>query len=340
MASIYTRQRSPFFWVKYRDPATGRTRRESTGIRVAEVGAQQRANRRRAELEVKELSAPKIRQTERWEGWAREYFEARYAGSSLKNALRALVDGLAFFREHDAPVPRLVTYEVARKFMPWRLSAKTLPAIHHNTAKLRMIYLSVLMSEAVRRGLADGNPFREVECRKIPAKVKREITVEDQREIERLLLSQKEWMREQWLVLMRTGCRISETIVPMERIDERCRTITFRLKGGKMHTTGLHPDLLPLVARARREQRPTLILAPPSYGPIWSLWFKANGFPYSAHCTRVTVITRLLRANHSPAKVCALIGHSEEVNVIYRRLKPPDVCDLHATLSSALGDTR
>lgn len=334
MASIYTRARSPFFWVKWRDPATGRLRQESTGIHVAAAGALQLVNRRRAELEVRELSAPKVRQGERWETWARDYFETRYAGTgSLKNALRALVDGLAFFRDHGAIIPRLLTYDIARQFVTWRKSAKTLPAIHHNTAKLRLVYLTILASEAVRRGMADGNPFREVKCTRLPAKRKQEITAEDQRRIEQLLADAKPWMREQWLVLMRTGCRIAETLVPLDRIDEQRMTITFRLKGGRLHTAPLHPDLLPLIATARHEKRRTLVVVPPSYCAVWSGWFKMHGLPYSAHCTRVTVITRLLRANYSPAKVCALIGHSEEINVIYRRLTAPDVAELLTVLS-------
>ncbi len=335
MASIFKRARSPFFWIKWRDPVRG-ILRESTGIRIDAPDGKQKVNLFRAQKAVRELSGPKVRGSERWESWARGYFAARYEGTgSLKNALVALADLLVFFAEFEAIVPRLVTYDLAGKFMDWRKSARTLPKVHHNTARLRFSYLNILMSEAVRRGFADFNPCREIAVKGVAKKVKLEISADDQAKIESLLPLAKAWMQEQWLVLMRQGCRIAETIVPLERIDEKRMTITLRLKGGKLHTAPLHPDLLPLVARARAEKRPTLVVVPPSHSTIWGLWFRAHGLPYSAHCTRVTVITRLLRADHSPAKVCAFIGHSEEVNVIYRRLNPPDARELLATLSSS-----
>ncbi|MEQ1862885.1 MAG: site-specific integrase [Chthoniobacteraceae bacterium] len=336
MASLYSRPRSPFFWIKYRDPNSGRLVRESTGVRRDSEGGKQLANRKRAEAEVKELSAPQVRHGERWQAWAREYLDDRYLGSgSHKNALTALADLLAFFEAHSIYTPRMLSYATASQFMKWRLSAKTLPRIHHNTARLRFVYLSVLMSEAVRRGFADGNPCREVKAGKIAAKAKLEISAEHEAQIVTLLASSKPWMLEQWRVLMLTGCRIAETVVPLDRIDTEEMTITFKLKGGKLHTAPLHRELMPLVERARCERRPTLIAPPAAAHAVWCLWFKKHGFPYSAHCTRVTVITRLLRDNFSPAKVCALIGHSEEVNVIYRRLKPTDVRELLSALGSS-----
>lgn len=337
MASLYERPNSPFLWIKYRDPVTGKIVRKSTQKRADIPSEKREAKAMEADYTRKEMSVPRTNNSERWESWAEEYFRQRYPdeNSTGKGARLALRDILAFFRDHEIVVPRQVTYEVANKFVPWRLSGKTLDPVHPNTARLRFVFLSVLMGEAVRRGFATGNPCREVKVNKVAAKVKPEITTEDQFIIEAALIDQKEWMREQWLILMRQGCRIAETKVPMDRIDEKMGTITFRLKGGKLHTAPLHPDLLPLVARARAEKRATLVQPPPSDAQIWLLWLQKLGLPYSIHCTRVTVITRLLRAGHGVAKVAAFIGHSEEIQVIYRRLTPPDVHDLLATLGDA-----
>lgn len=335
MASLYTRPRSPYYWLKRRDPGTGKVVRESTEIRTDSPGARAKANQLRAAATLAEQNAPQIATSERWQNWLAAFLQRRYENTpSWKNAKLAGAEILTFVEHHQVPSPRFLTYAIASTFVQWRTSTKLLPPISANSAALRFVYLSVAMREAVRRGFATANPCRDVRSERTPAKQKLEITEDHQAKIESLLTTAQAWMREQWLILMRQGCRISETLVPLDRIDESRRTITFRIKGGRLHTSQLHPDLLPLVAQARAEGRKTIIEPPPSYNAIWSLWLKKHGFPYSAHCTRVTVITRLLRAGHSPALVCAFIGHTEEVNRIYRRLKPPDTLALLATLSA------
>lgn len=336
MASVFTRERSPFFWIKYRDPFSGRQVRESTGIRVDSPSGAKMAARRCADAHVKELSAPAIKTGERWEAWAADYFDKRYGQTpSAQSARVSLSDLLVFCKENGVSIPRLLTYSLAARFIEWRKSdACPLGAVKHNTARLRLTFFSILMSEAVRRGFADTNPFREVRVRKAPCREKLEITHNDQLKIEELLGSSESWMGELWLVLMRQGCRLNEARVPLDRIDERARVITFKIKGGRMHSAPMHPDLLPLVARARAERRATLVEPRVAcVSAAFGQWFKAHGFPYSPHCTRVTVITRLLRAGHSPAKVSVLIGHTETINVIYRRLKPDDARELLDSLS-------
>lgn len=333
MASVYTRPGSPFLWIKRRDPITGKIVRESTGLRAGAPGSKQEANAIAAEYRRREAASPtRPARGERWTAWAADYFEKRYAGKGeqLRTARIALRELLVFFAAKQVYTPRMLSYVIAGQWLEWRLSGDELPKVHHNTAMLRWVYLGVLCGEALRRGFCDVNVCRSVRFSRVPAKEKEEISLEDQAKIEAALAVGKQWMREQFLVLMKTGCRLRETYVPLERIT--AGTITFRLKGGKFHTTNLHPDLRPLVALARAEKRPTLVVGDPSPSAVWANFFRKLKMPYSAHCTRVTVITRLLRAGHSPALVCTLIGHSEEVNVIYRRLKPADVVALQSAL--------
>lgn len=338
MASVYQRKGSRFWWIKYRDPVSGELVRKSTGYDVTAHASRRKAKALEATWTQREMAAPRTRETERWEAWADGYLRDRYAGSlSLDSALLALRDLLVFFREHGIRTPRQVTYQVASSFVPWRLSTKLLGKVKLNTARLRFVYLSVLMSEAVRRGFSETNPCREVRLKKAEPKEKQEISPEDQARIEAELLSKPQWMREQWLVLMRHGCRIAETAVPLNEIDTDAMTITFRLKGGKKHAATLHQDLLPLIATARAENRKTLIEGPPvtSWSSVWSDFFSRRKLPYSIHCTRVTVITRLIRAGHSTSTVSNFIGHTEAVNRIYRKLKPRDSQALLDTLAGA-----
>ncbi|HWB58861.1 MAG TPA: hypothetical protein VG733_05185 [Chthoniobacteraceae bacterium] len=337
MASVYIREKSRFYWLKFRDPATFKITRRATSIDHTLPGAARKSRALAAEYTRKEMSAPgRHHAHENFEHWAEAYLRSRCKNPhTLVNTLKGLRDAFAFFREHGVASPRQLTFEVAAGYMAWRLSGKDLPAISHNTARVRFMVIRVLMRHAKLLGYCEVNCTRDIEIPGLPPKEKQEITAEDQAIIESVLQKKRQWMREQWLVLMRQGCRVAETIVPMNRIDERAMIITLKLKGGKLHTAALHPDLLPLVKLARKENRPTLIVGPPNWSPIWCQFFQSLDMRYSIHCTRVTVITRLLREGHSPALVCAFIGHSEEVNVIYRRLKPPDSRSLLATLAGA-----
>ena len=342
MASVFVRPKSRFYWVNFRDPGTGRIVRRSTGVDTRAPEARRQAKRIEAEYTQREMAAPRVLEPERWEAWAGDYLARRYVDrpKSALNSRYALTDLLAYFRERGLRTPRMVSYADAAGFVPWRTSGATLKSVGHNTALLRFNFFRVLMAEAVRRGFAPGNPCREVEVRKRAPKQKEEITAEHEQMILAALGHEPRWMHEQFLVLMRQGVRLSETLVPLEQIDTERMKITFKLKGGKMHTAALHPELLPLITQARTERRTTLIETAPSAAAVWCNFFKKHGLPsaarpYSAHCTRVTVITRLLRAGHPVAKVCAFIGHTEAVNRIYRRLNSSDAEDLLGTLSSA-----
>jgi len=247
-------------------------------------------------------------------------------------------DLTAFFLKFGIRSPRQITYEKACAFVPWRITGgkdgKDIPPVSVNTAWERFMFLRVLMAEAVHRGFCEFNVTRDVKTKRQPSAQKNEITVEDEAIIEAKLKKKPEWMRESWLILMRQGCRVTETPVPMERVDTDAMTITFRIKGGRLHTASLHPDLLPLVAKARKQVRPTLIVPPKSFGCCWNVFFIRAALPYSIHCTRVTVITRLIRAGHPVAMVSNFVGHTQEVDRIYQKLKPADSLGLLQTLSS------
>ena len=336
MASIYPRAGSRFFWIRFRG-ADGKYQGISSGIDVALPGARKKAKIMAAKYTIKELSAPKIRESERWESWALNYLTRRYSATgSWSNVELAFRDLLAFFAAFNIKMPRQVTYQVAAEFVSWRMAAKDMSKISMNSARLRFVYFSVLMKEAVNRGYAEFNPCRDVKNRRTPPKEKQEITAEHQVIIEAALKSRLEWMQDQWLVMMRQGCRIAETSVPLERIDTEQMTIELKLKGGRMHSARLHRDLLPLVAKVR-ERGDTHLVRLGSHGDAtrWCEFFKKLKLPYSSHCCRVTVITRLLRANYTPALVASFIGHSEEINRIYRRLKPVDSRDMLDTLAAA-----
>jgi site-specific recombinase XerD len=335
VASIYTRKRSPYYWVRFRDTETGKWAGASTGVPIKSPLAIRKARAICADYTRKELSSPPRKHSrEDFTQWAEAFFQERYTNHhTLVNSMKSLRDVLAYFEHCHITKPRQVTYEVCRNFVPWRTTGKG--AVSMNTAWLRFVALRVLMAEAFLRKFCEFNPTREVRSKKTPPKQKLEITKEHEALIEANLEKRLPWMRDCWKLLMRQGCRIAETIVPMERVNTDAMTITFKIKGGRLHTAALHPDLLPVVSAARAEGRPTLFVAPPNIGAIWNMLFRTLKLPYSIHCTRVTVITRLIRAAHPVSQVSNFVGHSEEVDKIYQKLKPSDSLGLLQTLSSS-----
>ncbi len=340
MASIYTRKKSPYFWLKYRDPMTGDRRYESTKFRVDEPDGRRKAKQLANERTRRELEIPRANPSELWQAWVPAYLETRYADSPktalrAKNCWNAL---FAYLETCQVPSPRHVSYQIAAGFLPWRLSPKTgLRKVKHNTAVVEVKFFGVIMGEAVRRGFCVANPCRELQVRRVPAKQKLEIMAVDEDRIWKALETEPAWMRDHFTVLMCQGCRMSEAAVPLQDIDEFAGSIRFRIKGGKSHTAPLHPDLLPILYAAREAGRAMLVELPTWPAKLWYNFFRREdvALPISIHCTRVTAITRMLRAGFTPAQVCAYVGHSEEVNVIYRRLRPADVRALTAVLGAS-----
>lgn len=333
MASAYTRHDSRFYWIKFRDPA-GKLVSQSTGIDVVADDARRRVKALVAKHTQREMEAPRTNERERWETWVGGYFAVRY--TNPKTALSAgygLRDLLTFLAERGIRTPRMVSYDAAAAFVPWCVKN----GLAKNTAILRFSLFRVVMSEAVRRGFCPANVCREVELRHAPSKAKEEISAEDEAKIIAAIAAQPQAMRDQFTVLMRQGCRISETFVPLALIDPVARTIRFRLKGGKMHTAEAHRDVLAIYERAKAEGRDTLVEPFPNPAARWFNLFRSMKLPYSIHCTRVTVITRLARAGWPQAMVSNFIGHTEAVNAIYRKLKPADSRAMLGTLDGAPG---
>jgi integrase len=151
------------------------------------------------------------------------------------------------------------------------------------------------------------------------------------------------WMSICFEVGILQGCRLSETSVPLDHIDEQARTIRFRGKGknGVPHifTTRLHEGLLPILAELRAAGVTHTCRLPPRASLEWWEFFRAHGLGHLCfHCTRVTVITRLARAGVPIQQAMRYVGHaSETVHGIYQRLHAPDLGSATAALAGLEG---
>ena len=345
MASIFTRERSPYFWIKTRD-VLGNWKNSSTGIRIDVPGGKRRATARAHVESASETDLREGRTGQALSDWVPHFLKHRYEARQPK-AYQRYTDAWAaltiFLAEHRVATANQVTRHLAKQYPYWRIEEHDgLNKVKWNTALFELKLLGLVMQEAVERSQIIGNPCFKLGLKRERTKEKQAFTKEHQALIESKLteLNAPEWMHISWAIAIRQGCRISETSVPMERVDLKSKpsTITFRIKGDRLHAAPLHPDLVPMMKRFKKEKRAGTCVLPKCPGRVWQnwLWRKLKLTQYSFHCTRVTVVTRLAAANHSQPMVKDYVGHaSTTVNDVYRKLKPRDLVSLSASLSGA-----
>lgn len=339
MASYYQRRGSPYYWIRFKQP-DGRWHSKSSGIKVGLPNSEARVARICVEMTGKE-KAMTLERGSAFDAWVPEWMAYKYRNpKTLHRYQNAWVALTTYFRQRRMDHPAQVTYQVCHDFLRWRSDAELARqedrrVVRWNTALTEVRVLGAVMQEAVRRGYVAANPTARLGATRRDTAQKREITPDEIAAIEAALPKQPVWMQDSWVVYMRQGCRLSEAEVPLERIDEATGTITFRLKGGKLHTTALHPDVAAIAQRRRKQEAEVLVELPPSPSKEWINFFRSLGIEgISIHCTRVTAITRLARAGLPEVQTKEFIGHcSDEVHAIYRRFNAADL----AHVARALG---
>jgi integrase len=338
MASYFTRNDSPFYWIRVQKP-DGTWGGKSSGIRINAEGALRKIKQLTAQDTMREMDFDAGGGAHRFDSWVPQHLRSHYPNAKTVvrylNAWSALSTYLAY---REIISPQQVTYQVCMAYPEFRTNppAKIIRARSFNTALTELKVFSAIMQEAVRRSYVNANPCVKLGFKRHKPKQKSEITIEEQAIIEEALTKQDEWMRDCWLVAMRQGCRVAETAVPMRNIDLKTKTVAFNAKGSRIHAAPIHDDLLPLIKKATAQKRKTLVLVPKYAPKKWHQFFKRIGLGHlSFHCTRVTVVTRLARAGHTLTQTKAYVGHaSDTVHAIYQRLAPVDVRHLGAALSN------
>jgi integrase len=345
MASIFIRKGSPYFWIKKRQP-DGAWKNSSTGVRWDMTGGRRLAQVRAHLASATETDLRAGRGSAALETWVPIFLRSRYAELSPKTFLRysqVWATLACFLREKEIVTASQLTRHLVKQYPFWRVNDNGgRKRGGWNTALIDLKILSVILGDAVERGEIIGNPAFRLGFKRRRVAKKEPVTHEDEATIERRLRETKapDWMRISWAIAMRQGCRLGETSVPLIRIKENVETptITFLTKGDKLHLAPLHPDLVPLIRKLRRQGATHTCLLPIHAARIWRRWFHTKAgtsVKYSFHCTRVTVVTRLGAANFAQPLVKDYVGHaSTTVNDVYRNLKVSQL----VALSASLGD--
>lgn len=335
MASLYRRPKSPFWWIKWRDPEQSRVIRESTRFRIG-IGADLLAARRlRAELQVKEQSGATCRASG-WD-WVLPFLEAKYRARPGGRRPVTSWRGLRSFLEHAGIAhPHQLKRADCLAYPGWRTAGGSMKAVSHNTAILELRTLSVVIRESVRRGLCATNPCRDLGLRKVASPSRPELSDDDIARIRAAIAAKRSdpdtpgdvahFLRVSFEIALAQGCRLSETCLDLHRdIDLGRMEITFHAKGDRFYTTELNPALVPLIeelrASGRRMSYDYGAHQPTMRSLRWHKFLRSLGYrAITFHSTRVTVISRMERAGAPEAVVMRVVGHaSTTVHRVYRR---------------------
>jgi hypothetical protein len=337
--SVYKRKDGrPVWYIAYPDPSTGRQKCMATVHRIEDLGSKKKAYDEAMQLAKEAAVGLPADQGEMWESWVPRWLELGFKPRSRQRYETAWKHLRFFLRERSLTCPRAIAYSHAEDYLAWRTAQKRHRGtyVNYNTALTELRFLGSVMREAVRRAYTNANPIAQLGLGRRDVKEKPEITDEEDKKIRAELESRPVWMRECYQIAICQGCRLTETMVPMERVDLARNAITFHGKGGKVFTTQIHPAVRPLAEAKKAAGSRYLCDLPPMPAKEWWTFFREVKLPHLCfHCTKVTVITKLCRAGVPQGVAMSYVNHSrEEVHRVYQRLKLADVSSAVSALGS------
>jgi site-specific recombinase XerD len=349
MASKYPRTNSPYWWIKHKT-AEGGYRCVSSGLRRDNVKETRAADKlvERYALEEKRTANDPYRHHSAFPEWVPSFLETNYNLPDKQRTFEAYTwrwhNVQKFLEAEQIHYPRQINYEHAWRYLQWRKEGSGKAGVRaagHNTALQELKFLSLLMTQAVRRGFADGNPLLRPGIQKHKSPRKPAMSDGEIAQIREELHHWPGWMKPCFEIALYTGCRLGDTNVPLKDVDLKEKTIMLeKPKGGEERgfTAPLREELVPLFAKLKEERGEGVTAYDfVSTGNQWDkpskMWwrfFKQNdrlNLPHlTFHCTRVTFITRGAKQGIPITKMMKLVNHaSEEIHRIYQRLEVADV---------------
>lgn len=343
MASIFPKKRSPFWYLQFLDKE-GKARSKSTGLRrdipLQTVQARELAAKyTRAEIHRGEAS--------KGNGWdfVPKFLVDHCTTAATLNRYRNRWDWLSLYlADKQIRHPLSVKFTDGQGYVDWRTGylKRTGKQVCRNTAIMETKLFSLLMNRAARLGLCETNPLTRLGMRKDNPAEKPEITDGEFRVLLPALEKEPEWMRLAFLIAMHTGCRQSETVIPMDCIDFRRDTMTFpHPKGGRKRAFSIPipPALRPVLEKIRDGRKQTLTM-PFQPARQFQHFFRRAGMSHlTFHCLRVTFVTRLARAGEPLSSAMRRVNHASTlIHAVYQRLTVEDLRARPLNLFGEIGD--
>jgi integrase len=330
MACLYERKNSPFWYIRFKD-AEGKWKSKPTTYRRDNPQDTKEARARCAVNTAQELGARGVSKSEKWDGWIDDFFKTHCKNETTRNGYEQSWLWLrSYLEEVNVPAPSQLTYQHAFDYIKWRTArGGNKKKIKQSTALRDIKVLRLLMSHAVRTGMASGNPCLRMGIARVAPKEKEEFTDEQIAKVyNKLPKREKDWRYIAFRIALETGCRLGETEIEFRYINFEKKTITFiDPKGGKPYTTPLPDSLISMLLKIKKSKATHTLKLHPNASTQFSNFLRKIGLKtHSFHCSRVTFITRLARAGVPLREAMKMVNHSSEmVHKIYSRLNVDDL---------------
>lgn len=340
MANLYKRPGSPFWWLKSRGPDR-RIHRKSLGLLVSSPAQTRKARILASQANTEELQHTPTITGSKWESWVPGFIAQKYGDSprTLERYDTEWRNLYQFMKAERIQGPAALSYQACMKYHAWRQEKHTdlgLRAASHNTARLEIKFLGVILREAKRRGFVSEIVSERLGIKRHRPKEKPEIPEEHLAIISKELETRPDWMRTAFQIGLHTGLRLTETNLWMPSVDVAGRSMLIPTpKGGADRAFSIPMDepLVPLLERLKRERAGQHAFDWPKAWrskPWWQFFreiAKKHGLPvYCFHCLRVTFITRGARAGIPERDLMRLVNHaSSEIHRIYQRTTVDDL---------------
>lgn len=333
---------SPFVWLTYRKPGNRKKFYHKTKVRKDAADRDRKVALAKNEFERGLIVAgsDQLNVTASDWGWVEPWLSQKYRSSQRTlTVYRAQWDSLTiFFHQAEVRSPAMLDREHCFDYSEWRtgqVKAKSGRKPSINTAIGELKLLGMIMDEAAERGFVAKNVCRKLKISRHEPDLKPEITVEQEQEIiDALRTAGSDWMLKSFIVGILTGLRFQDTRIAKHQVrwldDE---ILIEKPKGGRKRefSIPIYDTMRPVLTEFRDSKRAFLWTRPAKettpYGIAWRRFFDRLGMPEICfHCTRVTFITRGMRAGIPEPVMMRLVNHgSKTINRVYQRHSQADV---------------
>jgi len=347
--SAFERKDSPFFWAQYSLGRGEKKRYRRLDVRKDDPGRADllRIALHRLEGEIlADRALSPVDHDSGW-GWVPGYIETRWGGKTATGRIyskqwTALAE---FFSERETIRPSTLERTDCFDYVEFRtdqVKYRSGKHISKNTAKGELKLLGMLMDEAVLRGMARENPARRLRIEGEETAEKPEISEEEEGKIRTVLKEAPGWMRLAFHIGISTGLRHGECCLTAAQVrwaDDQ--VVIEKPKGGRKRgfAIPIYEAIRPQLLELRNSRRHALFEIPASdakiLGIVWRRFFDKTGLPHLCfHCTRVTFVTRGMRAGIPEAVMMRMVNHgSSLISRVYQRWTSDDVRSYAALLS-------
>jgi len=334
MAYLYKEPKSDKWYIKIKNPATGKWEAQATPYVRGNPTHDKLARMRLDKTRDEERKSRTFEQSERWGVWVDGYLERTYTNEGTKGTYG--VDWVwlnSYLHEKGIVVPRQVKAAHGYDLFEWRLIHGSKEKINRNTAKKTLKLFKLLMTHAVKVGMAEFNPLLNLGIKGQEVKEKEEFSDEDISTIYANLKPRDitNWKYVAFQIALYTGCRISETRLPIADIhfeDEHPYIYFDKPKGSreKAYSVPMEEPLKPLFMELKKSgatwthQKNPKVSSQEFGHFLEKIGFKTEAKNLTFHGLRVTRASRLKRAGVSERDAMLLLNHSSEtVHRVYQR---------------------